>query len=58
MKERALALFLLALFLFLFPVSLVFPNPLGPWELPPLYLYLYGSWGLVVLLAYLLFRRP
>ncbi|MFD3005047.1 hypothetical protein [Thermus tengchongensis] len=58
MKERALALFLLALFLFLFPVSLVFPAPLGPQGLPPLYLYLYVSWGLVVLLAYLLFRRP
>ncbi|ADW21364.1 MULTISPECIES: hypothetical protein [Thermus] len=58
MKERSFALFLLALFLFLFPVSLVVPSPLGPWGLPPLYLYLYGSWGLVVLLALLLFHRP
>jgi len=31
---------------------------LGPWGLPSLYLYLFGAWGLVLLLAFLLFRRP
>jgi Na+-driven multidrug efflux pump len=58
MKEKAFALFLLALLLFLLPLELFFPRPQGPLGLPPLYLYLFGAWGLVVLLAYLLFRRP
>ncbi|GLV47462.1 hypothetical protein TJA_06330 [Thermus sp. LT1-2-5] len=58
MKEKAFALFLLALFLFTLPLSLLFRGVGGPWELPPLYLYLFGAWALVVLLAFLLFRRP
>ncbi|WP_460170802.1 hypothetical protein [Thermus sp. FJN-A] len=58
MREKALALFLLALFLFLFPLDLLLREARGPWGLPPLYLYLYGAWGLVVLLAYRLFRKP
>ncbi len=58
MKARALALFFLALFLFLLPLSLFPLPPLGPLGLPPLYLYLFAAWGLVFLLAYLLFRRP
>ncbi|GAB5602033.1 hypothetical protein FJNA_05580 [Thermus sp. FJN-A] len=53
-----MALFLLALFLFLFPLDLLLREARGPWGLPPLYLYLYGAWGLVVLLAYRLFRKP
>lgn len=57
MKEKAFALFLLALFLFLLPLGLLFHQAAGPLGLPPLYLYLYGAWGLVVLLAYLLFRK-
>ncbi|GAA6754814.1 MAG: hypothetical protein ABWJ90_00445 [Thermus sp.] len=58
MKEKAFALFLLALFLFTLPLSLLFRGVEGPWGLPPLYLYLFGAWALVVLLAFLLFRRP
>jgi hypothetical protein len=58
MKARALALFFLALFLFLLPLSLLPLPPLGPMGLPPLYLYLFGAWGLVLLLAFFLFRRP
>lgn len=57
MKEKAFALFLLALFLFLMPLGLLFREAVGPLGLPPLYLYLFGAWGLVVLLSYLLFRK-
>ncbi|WP_198665563.1 hypothetical protein [Thermus sediminis] len=57
MKEKAFALFLLALVLFLAPLGLFSLPPLGPWGLPSLYLYLFGAWGLAILLAYLLFRR-
>ncbi|MCS6869358.1 MAG: hypothetical protein NZ846_02840 [Thermus sp.] len=58
MREKALALFFLALGLFLLPLGLLFRQAQGPWGLPPLYLYLYGAWALVILLAFLLFRRP
>ncbi len=58
MRQKAFALFLLALLLFLLPLELFSPRPQGPFGLPSLYLYLFGAWGLVVLLAYLLFHRP
>ncbi|APD09834.1 MULTISPECIES: hypothetical protein [Thermus] len=58
MKEKAFALFLLALFLFTLPFGLLFREAEGPLGLPPLYLYLFGAWALVVLLARFLFRRP
>jgi Na+-driven multidrug efflux pump len=58
MKEKAFTLFLLALFLFFLPLALFPLSPLGPLGLPPVYLYLFGAWGLVLLLAYLLFRKP
>ncbi|WP_298628302.1 hypothetical protein [uncultured Thermus sp.] len=58
MKERALALFLLALALFTPPLALFPLGDKGPWGLPSLYLYLYLAWGLVILLAYLLYREP
>ncbi|WP_200874489.1 hypothetical protein [Thermus caliditerrae] len=58
MKEKALALFFLAILLFLLPLDLLFRQTEGPWGLPPLYLYLYGAWGFVVLLAYRFFRKP
>ncbi|WP_161569058.1 hypothetical protein [Thermus thermamylovorans] len=58
MREKAFALFLLALFLFTLPLGLLFREAWGPLGLPPLYLYLFGAWGLTLLLAFLLYRRP
>ncbi|MDM7324354.1 MAG: hypothetical protein P3W93_005045 [Thermus sp.] len=58
MKERALALFLLALALFTPPLGLFPFGERWPWGLPPLYLYLFLAWGLVILLAYFLYRKP
>ncbi|WP_243027126.1 hypothetical protein [Thermus albus] len=58
MKERALALFLLALTLFTPPLGLFPLGGKGSWGLPLLYLYLFLAWSLVILLAYLLYRKP
>jgi hypothetical protein len=56
MKAKALALFFLALFLM--PLSLFPLAPWGPFGLPPLYLYLFLAWVLVLFLAYWFFRKP
>lgn len=53
MKAKALALFLFLMPLALFPLA-----PWGPFGLPPLYLYLFLAWGLVLFLAYWFFRKP
>ena len=58
MKAKALALFFLALFLFLMPLALFPLAPWGPFGLSPLYLYLFLAWGLVLFLAYRFFRKP
>jgi len=58
MKARSLALFLLGLLLFASPFALFFPEPLGPWGLPPFYLYLFLAWAGFVLLLLLNARRP
>ena len=58
MKERALALFFLAWVLFTPPFDLLPLGERGPWGLPLLYLYLFLAWGLVILLAYFLYRKP
>ena len=52
MKARSLALFLAS------PFALFFPEPLGPWGLPPFYLYLFLAWAGFVLLLFLNARRP
>ncbi|GGM96442.1 hypothetical protein GCM10007092_07570 [Thermus composti] len=57
MKARAFSLFLLGFGLFTLPLDL-FPKEPVAWGFPPLYLYLYGAWGLVILLAHRLGRRP
>lgn len=51
LRQRLLALFLFALFAFFSPIATRFegvPNALG---IPALYLYLFGSWTLVIALA-------
>lgn len=58
MKEKAFALFFLALGLFTMPLELFPWAPRGPWGLPSLYLYFFLVWGLVILLTYLLYRKP
>ncbi|WP_243030181.1 hypothetical protein [Thermus altitudinis] len=58
MKEKALALFLLALVLFTLPLELFSWGGRSLWGIPAAYLYLFLAWSLVILLAYRLYRRP
>ncbi len=49
--ERAIALFLLALLLFNPPILTIFSAPALIFGVPLLYLYLFGSWSIVILMV-------
>lgn len=55
--ERIVALALLAALLFNYPVLSLFARDGWVFGLPILYVYLFGSWLLIILLAGLVLRR-
>ncbi|MBV5274314.1 MAG: hypothetical protein JZU52_11960 [Lamprocystis purpurea] len=51
LRQRLLALFLFALFAFFSPIATRFEGVSNAFGIPALYLYLFGSWALVIGLA-------
>jgi hypothetical protein len=55
--ERLVALFLLGVLLFTPPLIALFNNATRVLGLPPLYLYLFGTWAAIIALAALAMER-
>jgi quinol-cytochrome oxidoreductase complex cytochrome b subunit len=51
LRQRLLVLFLFALFAFFSPMAARFEGVPNAFGIPSLYLYLFGSWALVIALA-------
>ncbi|MEM1126632.1 MAG: hypothetical protein AAGI71_08275 [Bacteroidota bacterium] len=58
-RQRLLALFVLGVLFFTFPFLDLFNRPLWVGSVPLLYVYLFGAWGLLVLLLrYVVTQAP
>jgi hypothetical protein len=57
LHERLVALFLLGVLLFAPPLLALFNNPYRVLGLPMLYLYLFGAWGVIIVLAAVTIHR-
>lgn len=58
MRQRLAAVLLLALLVFYSPIVRLVESAPAVLRIPPLYLYLYGAWTLVVLAAAVIVSRP
>jgi Na+-driven multidrug efflux pump len=54
---RLIAIFVLGVVMFNFPLLAVFNSPTMPFGVPILYLYLFGAWLLVIILIYRVVER-
>jgi len=57
-RQRLAAVFLLGCLLFNYPLLSLFNNPGEILDVPPLYIYIFGAWAvLIALMAYVIEKR-